>query len=66
MKSFLTSCFVCFVLFAQAQLDSVRVVEPKETSYTNEEVLLMSFAGLAILLAIYFLFKRRKRNHQAS
>jgi LPXTG-motif cell wall-anchored protein len=63
MKSFLTFCFLSLVFFAQAQIDSVRVVEPnRETSYTNEEVLLMSFAGLAILLAIYFLFKRRKKS----
>ena len=46
---------------AYSQVDSVRAIEPEqETSYDNEDLLLISFAGLALLLAIYFLFRRSK------
>lgn len=46
---------------ARAQADSIRKIEPhKETSFTSEDVLLIALAALALLVAIYFLFRRAK------
>jgi hypothetical protein len=44
-----------------SQLDSTRIIEPnKETSYTNKDLILIALASLALLIAIYFLFKRAR------
>lgn len=62
MKHVITICFLFLTAMAQAQLDTVPQVEPnRETSYTNQDLLLISFAALAILIAIYFLFRRVRK-----
>jgi uncharacterized membrane protein len=62
MKSILLSAFLLFQLAAFAQLDTAGSVEPyRETSYTNKDLLLLALAGLAILMAIYFLFRRARK-----
>jgi hypothetical protein len=58
-------CIFSFCLitatFAYAQGDTTRMIEPgQKTSYDNKDLLLISLAGLALLLAIYFLFRRTK------
>jgi hypothetical protein len=59
MKRLLFFCFLSISTFVQAQGDTARVVEPgQRTSYTNKDLVLISIAGLALLLAIYFLFRR--------
>jgi hypothetical protein len=60
-----TSVFLLVATFLQAQIDSVRKIEPnRETSYDNHDLLLLSLAALAILIAIYFLFRRGRRRKQ--
>jgi hypothetical protein len=47
---------------ANAQIDSIRVIEPdKETSFENYELLIIAIAGFLILLGVYFFFKRSRR-----
>ncbi|MGI8600093.1 MAG: hypothetical protein ACR2KB_12645 [Chitinophagaceae bacterium] len=47
---------------ANAQIDSIRVIEPdKETSFENYELLVIAIAGFLILLGVYFFFKRSRR-----
>jgi surface polysaccharide O-acyltransferase-like enzyme len=59
MKRLLLFCFLLICTFVQAQGDTARTVEPgQQTSYTNKDLVLISIAGLALLLAIYFLFRR--------
>ena len=58
-------CIFSFCLltatFAYAQGDTTRVIEQgQKTSYNNKDLLLISLAGLALLLAIYFLFRRTR------
>ena len=61
MKRLVLFCLLVFTTMAYAQIDSIRAVEPaKETSYTNKDLLLISLAGLALLLAIYFLFRKTR------
>lgn len=55
------------LLFGQEPVDSSLLVAPNpeteiETSYDGEEVLSIALAALAVLLAAYFLYRRRKRN----
>jgi hypothetical protein len=62
MKSAFTFSLLLAAAFAHAQLDSVRQIEPnRQTSFDNQDLLLISLAALAILLAIYFLFRRARR-----
>jgi len=61
MKKLLTFCFLVFTALAYAQNDSVRAIEPnKKTSYDSKDLILIALAALALLLAIYFLFRRAK------
>ncbi|MES2881387.1 MAG: hypothetical protein V4676_04505 [Bacteroidota bacterium] len=61
MKKVLVLCILIISAFAQAQVDSVKVIQPEqENSYNSTDLLLISLAGLAILLSIYFLFKRAR------
>lgn len=61
MKRFVFFCFLLMATIARAQADSIRKIEPhKETSFTSEDVLLIALAALALLVAIYFLFRRAK------
>lgn len=62
MKPILTFCLLFLASFANAQLDSLRQVEPeRQTSFDNQDLLLISLAALAILIAIYFLFRRARK-----
>ena len=50
-----------FTLSSLAQSESPRVIEPEhKTSYDNEDLLLITLAALALLMAIYFLFRRSR------
>ena len=61
MKRFLFFCFLLITALSYAQVDSTRKIEPaQETSYTNKDLLLISLVGLALLVAIYFLFRRAR------
>ncbi|HEU4632409.1 MAG TPA: hypothetical protein VFS22_00400 [Flavisolibacter sp.] len=54
-----TSLLISALVFAQG--DTSGTIEPgHQTSYTNKDLLLISLAGLALLLAIYFLFRRTR------
>jgi len=62
MKTKLFFFFLLVSNMALAQADSTRVPEPNlETSYDNQELLIMALAGLALLLVLYFFFKRSRR-----
>ncbi|GEM_PF-1638856 len=62
MKKLITLSFLFFITVAYSQTDSVRPIEPgQQTSYDNKDLLLISLAGLALLLAIYFLFRRARK-----
>jgi hypothetical protein len=62
MKRLPFFCCLLISTFVQAQSDTARVIEPgQQTSYTNKDLLLISIAGLALLLAIYFLFRRLRK-----
>ena len=53
--------------FISGAQDTIRKVEPElETSFTNEDLLLLALAGFAVLIAIYFLFRRAKKRRMAS
>lgn len=61
MKRFAFFCFLLITTLAYAQNDSIRKIEPrKETSFTSGDVLLIGLAALALLVAIYFLFRRAR------
>ena len=61
MKKGLLPCFLLLSTIVYSQVDSTRMIEPgKETSYTNKDLLLIALASLALLIAIYFLFKRAR------
>lgn len=61
MKKITLLCILFISAIAQAQGDSTNVVQPEqENSYNSTDLLLISLAGLAILLSIYFLFKRAR------
>jgi LPXTG-motif cell wall-anchored protein len=45
--------FTCLTAFSQAEPEM-------ETSYDNMELLWLALAGLGILIALYFIFRRRK------
>ena len=58
MKHFAAFLLVLITSGAYSQ-DTPRTIEPgHQTSYDNKDLLLISLAGLALLLAIYFLFRR--------
>lgn len=60
MKAFLA--FLCLLFFAPAMAqDSVDVVTPRETSFENYDLLILALVTLAVLIAIYFLWRRRKK-----
>jgi LPXTG-motif cell wall-anchored protein len=62
MKRLILFCFLCITVLAYSQSDTTRVIEPgHQTSYDNKDLLLISFAGLALLLALYFLFRRTRK-----
>lgn len=47
---------------SSAAQDSLQPVEPgMETSGTNTELLYVALAGLALLLLVYFMWRRRRR-----
>ncbi len=57
LTTLLLSCY-----FSLAQTDSLKPVEPnKETSYDNQELLIIALVGLALLLVLYFFFRRTRR-----
>ncbi len=59
MKIMMLMSILLINAVAHAQVDSVKVVQPEQkASYNSNDLLLISLAGLAILLSIYFLFKR--------
>jgi hypothetical protein len=50
-----------FATLAYAQSDSIRAIEPnKKTSYDSKDLILIALAALALLVAMYFLFRRAK------
>lgn len=58
---------VSLSVLGQEAVDSSLLVAPNpetgiETSYDGEEILTIALAGGAVLLAAYFLYRRRKRN----
>jgi LPXTG-motif cell wall-anchored protein len=56
--------FLSIFFYSQliAQTDSVRQIEPgQETSFTNEDLILLAVAGFAVLMAAYFLFRRSRK-----
>jgi len=58
---FLATLFF-FNSFLLAQTDSIRAVEPNmETSYDNQELLIIALVGLVVLIALYFFFKKSRR-----
>jgi LPXTG-motif cell wall-anchored protein len=58
-KVSLLALLMPFHLFAQ---EAGRQIEPgQETSFTNKDLLLLALAGLAILMAIYFLFRKARK-----
>lgn len=59
MKSAITLmfCFVSYICLAQ--------VEPRETSYENYDLLVIALIGLAVLIALYFLWRRRRSNRRS-
>ena len=62
MKKALCLPFLLITTFLQAQ-DTLRQVEPgQDTSYDNKDLILIALAALALLMAIYFLFRRSRRN----
>jgi hypothetical protein len=61
MRRGLLPCLLFFSCAVYGQIDSTRIIEPnKETSYTNKDLILIALAALALLIAIYFLFKRAR------
>lgn len=61
MKRLLLFCSLLISALVYGQSDTAGVIEPgHQTSYTNKDLLLISLAGLALLLAIYFLFRRTR------
>jgi hypothetical protein len=64
MKRLLIACLFLLSLSALAQNDTSRAVEPQmETSYDNMELLIIALVGLALLIAMYFFFRKtRGRN----
>lgn len=62
MKRLLIPCLLLLSLAALAQNDTSRAVEPNmETSYDNMELLIMALVGLALLIAMYFFFRKTRR-----
>jgi len=62
MKKLLSFLFLLWAELAYSQADSSRMIEPgHQTSYNNKDLLLISLAGLALLLAIYFLFRKTRK-----
>jgi hypothetical protein len=60
-KIILLVCALPFTFYAFAQTESPRVIEPeRKSSYDNEDLLLITLAALALLMAIYFLFRRSR------
>jgi hypothetical protein len=43
-----------------AQTTDLKPVEPQQTSFTNKDLILIALAAFALLVAIYFLFRRAK------
>jgi len=62
-KMFLSLISFVFVFVqAFAQGDTTRLAEPnRETSYDNQELLVIALVGLALLLLLYFFFRRSRR-----
>lgn len=55
-------CIALFFLSATVLAkDSVGVVEPQQSGSRNYDLLWMSVAGLLILVAMYFLFRKTRR-----
>jgi hypothetical protein len=52
---FLSAIF-SFAAFAQE-----RPVEPMQSSYENKDLILLALAAFAVLVAIYFLWRRAKK-----
>jgi len=65
MKQLLFILLLLFSFAVKAQ-DTIRQVEPGlETSFSNRDLLLLALAGFAVLVAIYFLFRRARRRRMA-
>jgi LPXTG-motif cell wall-anchored protein len=62
MKFRLALSFLLVTVLSYAQGDTTVNPEPyRETSFTNKDLLLLALAGLAVLMAGYFLFRRSKK-----
>jgi hypothetical protein len=49
-------------LWVCAQTNDLKPVEPEaQTSFTNQDLILIALASFALLIAIYFLFRRAKK-----
>lgn len=62
MKGIISSLILILAFVTTIAQTGIQPVEPNlETSYENYELLIVAIAGLAILLLIYFYFKRTRR-----
>lgn len=62
MKGIISSLILLLAFVTTIAQTGTQPVEPNmETSYENYELLFIAIAGLAILLLIYFYFKRTRR-----
>ena len=61
MKKLFILCSLFLITVAYSQSDTIRAVEPnKKTSYDSKDLILIALAALALLVAMYFLFRRAK------
>ncbi|HVK96765.1 MAG TPA: LPXTG cell wall anchor domain-containing protein [Flavisolibacter sp.] len=49
-----------FVIISKAQ-DTARIIEPRQTSEENYDLLLIAVIGLLMLIALYFLFRKTRK-----
>lgn len=61
MKKILPFLFSLFLISAFAQDSVDAMVVPRETSFENYNLLVIALVGLALLIAIYFIWRRRKK-----
>lgn len=62
MRCPLLICCAFLSLFAQAQADTGRKIEPgQETSFDNYELLAIAIAGFLLLIGLRFWFRRTRK-----
>lgn len=62
MKRLTTFCFLFLSRLSFAQADTATVREPQfQDSFDNKDLILLALAGFAVLIAIYFLYRRNRR-----